>query len=73
MNREQLIQALRRQPQTQPMAVIRHARLERVGVAMIVGESLGGPWQSGSLIVFWKNGDHTDIGSNDEIELLFVI
>lgn len=33
-------------------------RVER-GVAMVLGENLAHNWQSGDVMVFWSNGDHT--------------
>jgi hypothetical protein len=35
-----------------------HGRTEK-GVALSLGENLTRLWQSGDVIVFWENGDHT--------------
>lgn len=39
-----------------------------IGIAICLGESLGGPWQSGDVIVFWRDGDSTVLP--DEFTLL---
>ena len=74
MNRAQLIEILEQQfnePRNwQPTAIVRHIKQKEIGLAMLIGESLGGAWQSGDLIIFWRDGDHTDINPDDEIELL---
>lgn len=38
------------------------------GIAIRLGENLSGSWQSGNVIVFWTNGDHTIVP--DEFELV---
>jgi hypothetical protein len=39
-----------------------------IGIAIELGESLGGPWSSGKILVFWRNGDSTVLP--DEFTLL---
>ena len=34
------------------------------GVAIKLGESLGDPWQSGDIVVFWQDGDSTALPDN---------
>jgi hypothetical protein len=40
------------------------------GVAIRIGESLSKKWQSGDVMVFWPNGDHTTMHPDDEIEII---
>lgn len=65
MTRQQLIDALKAQNQIQPAALIRY-RYD-LGIAMLLGENLGKPWMSGDLIIFWADGDHTDVGADQEV------
>jgi hypothetical protein len=41
-----------------------------VGVCVKLGENLSSIWQSGEIICFWGNGDHTVIDDSDELEVL---
>lgn len=70
MNRQQLIDKLTETHALQPAALVRHVKQDSIGIAIILGESMGGAWQSGDLIIFWANGDHTDINPDDDVELL---
>jgi hypothetical protein len=38
-----------------------------VGVAIHLGENLAQLWQSGDIIVFWSNGDHTMVPERVEV------
>ena len=69
MTRQELILELNRQSAIQPAALVMDRR-GRKGVALIIGENLGDPWNSGDLIVFWSNGDHTDIDERTDITIL---
>ena len=31
------------------------------GIALKLGENLSGLWKSGDVIVFWEDGDHTEL------------
>jgi hypothetical protein len=50
----------------QPAVLIEHGEEGR-GVAIRIGENLAETWQSGDVIVFWPNGDHTTIHPDHEI------
>ena len=69
MTRQELILELNRQTSIQPAALIMDQR-GRKGVAVIIDETLGDSWSSGDLIVFWANGDHTDIDARTDITIL---
>ena len=69
MTRQELILELNRQTSIQPAALVMDQR-GRKGVAVIIGETLGDSWSSGDLIVFWANGDHTDIDARTDITIL---
>ena len=70
MNRDQLINTLLGHGSLQPVAEIYHPQLGRKGVAILIGENLSKTWQSGDLIIFWDNGDQTDIERSDQVEYI---
>lgn len=70
MNREELIEKLTEQydDTRQPAALIHDPQRGLRGVAFLLGENLSRTWQSGDLLIFWENGDHTDLGPNTEVD-----
>jgi hypothetical protein len=52
-----------------PAILIQHEREGR-GIAVCLGESLSEKWQSGDVIVFWPNGDHTTIRPDDLVQVV---
>lgn len=47
-----------------------HLNTGDIGIAMIVGEGLGGNWGSGSFIVHWTNGESATIDDDDYIQIV---
>jgi len=81
MTRQELILELQKQTALQPAALVMDQHHDK-GIAMILFENmghpwqngdliiLGHPWQSGDLIILWANGDHTDIDERTDITIL---
>lgn len=49
---------------------ILHLNTDNMGIALILGEGLGGVWGSGSFIIHWADGESTTIDDNDYIEIV---
>jgi hypothetical protein len=47
-----------------------HLNTDDIGIALIVGEGLGGNWGSGSFIVHWTNGESSTIDDEDYIRIV---
>ena len=69
MTRQELILELNKQTSRQPAALVMDQHGDK-GIATILFENMGHPWNSGDLIVFWSNGDHTDIDGRTDITIL---
>ena len=67
INREALIAALNAQNSLQPMLVIEWKG--EWGIAMLLGEQLSNTWRSGDLIIFWDDGDQTDLDENHYVNV----
>jgi hypothetical protein len=71
LTRDELIarlQARREQVNTfQPMLIVEYRG--DYGIAMILGERLSSTWKSGDLIIFWDNGDQTDMGDGQRFNV----
>lgn len=61
MTRQELILELNKQTSRQPTALVMDQHGDK-GIAMILFKNMSHPWNSGDLIIFWANGDHTDYG-----------
>ncbi len=71
MQRSELVAKLKEQEDTlQPAALILDPKTGNRGVAILLGENLGYTWQSGDLMVFWEDGDYTDISESYEVEFI---
>jgi len=54
----------------QPCVLIWNETEDLVGVAIYLCENLNKHFQSGDVIVFWRNGDHTTCRDDDVITIL---
>lgn len=69
MTYQELEDKLNAHPCLQPAVIIREMKFQEIGIAICLGENLAKKWQSGDVIVFWPNGDHTTMNPEDEIEI----
>lgn len=53
-----------------PAILIEGLKGEGRGIAIRLGENLSKKWQSGDVIIFWSNGDHTTMDPEDEIRII---